>query len=155
MLSKTDMKILHCAQCHFNALMLVFASGLLDKKSRLKLLKSLDLSGTEVSDVGLRYIAQYLSQLTELKLAKCWKVSDAGLAQLASLETLTHLDISGCKMISNLQHLSKCRSIIHLDCTGTSVPTEGLKKFIEDSDKKLKLQGGLITERRQSSRGHR
>ena len=66
----------------------------------MKLLKSLDLSGTEVSDVGLRYIAQYLSQLSDLKLSKCWKVTDAGCAQLTTLETLTSLDLSGCKSLN-------------------------------------------------------
>ena len=103
--------------------------------------------------MGLRYIAQYLSQLSELKLSKCWKVSDAGLAQLTSLEALTSLDVSGCKMITNqgLQHLSKCKSITHLDCTNTFVTTEGLKKFIEESSEKLKLHGHVVA-RRQSNR---
>lgn len=127
--------------------------GLLDKKSRLKLLKCLDLRHTEVSDVGLRYIAQYLSQLTNLKLSKCWKVSDAGLAQLSTLEHLTRLDLSSCKMITNqgLQHLIKCKSINHLDCSSTSVTNDGLKKFIEESPEKLKLYGHVVC-RRQSTK---
>jgi hypothetical protein len=41
----------------------IFA-GLLDKKSRLKLLTRLNLTGTEISDVSLRYITQYLSQVS-------------------------------------------------------------------------------------------
>ena len=135
-------------------------SGLLDKKSRLKLLKSLDLSGTEVSDVGLRYVAQYLSQLNHLKLSRCWKVTDAGLAQLTSLESLSSLDLSNCKLISNqgLQHLSKCKGIAHLDCTNTSISTDGLKKLIEEissSDKKLKLSGHVVVKRQSKSKHHR
>ena len=133
---------------------------MLDKKSRLKLLKSLDLSGTEVSDVGLRYVAQYLSQLNHLKLSRCWKVTDAGLAQITSLETLTSLNLSHCKLISNqgLQHLSKCKGITHLDCTNTSVTTDGLKKFIEEIssnngvDKKLMKLTGHVVAKRQSNR---
>jgi len=126
--------------------------GLLDKKSRLKYLKSLDLSGTEVSDVGLRYVGQYLSQLNHLKLSRCWKVTDAGLAQLTSLENLSSLDLSNCKLISNqgLQHLSKCKEIAHLDCTNTSITTDGLKKFIDEistTDKKLKLSGHIVAKR--------
>lgn len=138
-----------------------FFPGLLDKKSRLKLLKSLNLSGTEISDIGLRYIAQYLGQLATLKLAKCWKITDAGLAQLSSLtDSLTSLDLSGCKSIGNqgLQHLSKCKKIDYLDCSNTSVTTEGLKKFIEESELKLKLQAGhVVVAKRQSTggRGHR
>jgi len=128
--------------------------GLLDKKSRMKLLKSLDLSGTEVSDVGLRYIAQYLSQLSDLKLSKCWKVTDAGCAQLTTLETLTSLDLSGCKMVTNqgLQHLAKCKSINYLNCAGTSVTNDGLKKFIEENGQKLKLHGHIVARRQSTKR---
>lgn len=122
---------------------------MLDKKSRLKLLRSLDLSHTEITDVGLRYIAQYLGQLSDLKLTKCWKVTDAGLAQLSSLENLNKLDLSSCKMVSNqgLMHIIKCKNIIHLDCTNTSVDKEGLKKFIDGSDEKLKLYGQVVSKR--------
>ena len=124
-----------------------------DKKSRLKLLRSLDLSHTEVTDVGLRYIAQYLSQLSDLKLTKCWKVTDAGLAQLSSLENLTKLDLSSCKMVSNqgLIHINKCKNIIHLDCTNTSVDKEGLKKIIDGSNEKLKIYGQVVSKRQSSS----
>jgi hypothetical protein len=37
-------------------------SGLLDKNSRLKNLKKLSLKNTDVSDISLRYITQYLPQ---------------------------------------------------------------------------------------------
>ncbi len=86
----------------------------MDKKSRQKGLVSLFLNGTEISDVGLRYVTQFLSQLRTLEVSGCWKLSDAGLAQLASAEgktaeTLVELDFSGCKAITNagLQHLLK------------------------------------------------
>lgn len=105
--------------------------------------------------MGLRYVAQYLSHLTELKLSKCWKVTDAGLAQLASLETLTSLDLYGCKLISNqgVQHLSKCRSLQHLVCTNSSITSDALKKFIDESDQKLKLNGLVVASKRPSGRG--
>ena len=103
-------------------------------------------------------MAQYLNQLQHLKLSRCWKVSDAGLAQLTTLETLVSLELANCKMISNqgLQHLSKCKGLSHLDCTNTSVTTEGLKKLIEEissngGEKKLKLTGHVVV-RRQSNR---
>ncbi len=74
----------------------------------------LNLSGTEISDVGLRYITQFLGQLQRLEISNCWKLSDAGLAQLASsdgktAETLQELNVSGCKGVTNtgLQHLLK------------------------------------------------
>ncbi len=129
--------------------------GLLDKKSRLKFLRKLDLSGTQISDVSLRYVAQYLAQLLDLKVSKCWKISDAGLAQLAPLEHLATLDLSGCKMITNqgLLHLAKGnKSLYKVDCNGTSATIDGLKKFIEVcSEKKLKLYGHVV-DRKQSGR---
>merc|ERR1712154_685412 len=91
--------------------------GLLDKKSRLKMLRKLNLSGTEISDVGLRYVTQFLAQLQNLSVSGCWKITDAGLAQLSTaeaktIESLTQLNISSCKPITNvgLGHLSKSRT---------------------------------------------
>ena len=39
----------------------------MDKKSRLKQLRKLSLKNTEVSDVSLRYITQYLPQVNGVK----------------------------------------------------------------------------------------
>ena len=107
--------------------------------------------------MSLRYIAQYLSQLTELRLSKCWKIGDAGLAQLASIENLASRDLSGCKMVTNqgLGHLTKGnKSLVQLDCSGTSTSVDGLKKFIEDnsSETKLKLYGHVVARSRQSKK---
>lgn len=125
--------------------------GLLDKKSRLKLLKKLCLSGTEISDISLRYITQYLPHLKCLKISGCYKISNDGIAQLslpdAKLsETLTTLDISGCKQVNNhgLQNLGKCKNLIYVDCTNTQINNEGIRKFIDESDEKLKVQSGGI-----------
>ena len=64
--------------------------------------------------MGLRYITQFLGQLRQLELSGCWKLSDAGLAQLSGIEgktaeTLEALDLSSCKAVGNtgLQHLLK------------------------------------------------
>ena len=84
--------------------------GLLDKKSRLKMLKKLSVRNTEITDVSMRYITQYLPQLSQLSTAGCWKLSDAGLAQLAdAADTLSWLDISFCRAITDagLTHLYK------------------------------------------------
>ena len=50
--------------------------GLLDKKSRLKMLKKLSVRNTEITDVSMRYITQYLPQLSQLSTAGCWKLSE-------------------------------------------------------------------------------
>merc|ERR1712059_13403 len=98
--------------------------GLLDKKSRLKNLKQLSLKNTEISDVSLRYITQYLPQLVYLNVSGCWKLSDAGLAQLGmaespTCENLTFLDISYCRAVSDtgLVHLHRCANLTRLDAS--------------------------------------
>ena len=48
--------------------------GLLDKKSRLKLLRKLSLRNTEVTDVSMRYVPQHPPQLTSLAVSGCWKL---------------------------------------------------------------------------------
>lgn len=132
--------------------------GLLDKKSRMKMLKVLRVAGTEVTDVGMRYITQFLNSLQVLDISSCWKISDAGLAQLAmaeskTMETLQELDASSCKSITNigLNHLKKCIGLVMVNCTGTSVTMDALKKFAEESPENLKAQGHVI-KRRQSRR---
>jgi len=132
--------------------------GLLDKKSRLKNLRKFVLKGTEISDVSMRYITQYLPQLKELSLSSCWKVTDAGLAQLGqaestTTETLTSLDISDCKAVSNsgILHLKRCVNLVRIDATNTMVNSEGLSKFVQSSRHKLKVYGGAIVDRKSAS----
>ena len=55
--------------------------GLLDKKTRLKMLRRLSLCNTEVTDVSMRYITLHLPQLTTLSVSGCWKLTDAGHSQ--------------------------------------------------------------------------
>ena len=92
--------------------------GLLDNKSRLKMLRKLSLQNTEITDVSVRYITQYLPHLSSLNLSGCWKLSDTGLAQLgvtefSVVESLTQLDISSCRALTDngLSHLYKYDSL--------------------------------------------
>jgi len=136
--------------------------GLLDKKSRLKNLRKLVLSGTEISDVTLRYITQCLSQLSELNISNCWKITDAGLAQLstpdvATVETLTSLNVSSCKAISDsgVIHLKRCSNLVRLDTNYTSVTSQALESLASHSKHKLKVYGAVIDRKsswRKSSR---
>ncbi len=139
--------------CHF--------IGLLDKKSRLKNLTSLTLSGTDISDVGLRYITQFLIQLSSLSISNCWKVTDAGLAQIAmpeakTAETLTAINLSGCKGITNagLLHLVKCQKLSKVSCWHSGINGEGMKKFCEESScsEKLKVFPGAVIDKKQTRR---
>ena len=145
--------------------------GLLDKKSRLKMLRKLSVRNTEITDVSMRYITQYLPQLSQLSTAGCWKLSDAGLAQLAdAADTLSWLDISFCRAISDagLTHLYKyvissifdifiiiflCRmsNLTRLDANSTQISSDGLNKFVSKSKHKLKVYGKVV-ERKHSGR---
>ena len=115
------------------------------------MLRKFIISGTEISDISLRYITQYLHHLTCLKISGCYKISNDGIAQLSMPdakinETLNTIDLSGCKQVSNqgLQSLSTCKNLIYVDCTNTKINNEGIRKFIDESSAKLKVQSGSI-----------
>ena len=90
---------------------------------KLKHLEKLDLRSTQVSDAGLKEIAQlkYLSMLDVRNLVGFERATDAGLMQLATLRHLSYLDIAGLesnknsfsdRAISDLEHaLPGCRIV--------------------------------------------
>lgn len=97
--------------------------GLADARSRLRGLRELRLAGCDISDVSLRYIVQFIRGLEQLSLSSCYKITDAGVAQLCTpaaptLHTLRSLDLSGCKLVTDLclEHLSRISSLVYLDC---------------------------------------
>jgi len=133
--------------------------GLMDKKSRLKQLKKLSLKNTEVSDVSLRYITQYLPQLTYLAVSGCWKLSDAGLAMLgtaevSATENLAALDFSHCRAVTDcgLKYLHRCSNLTRVDATNTQVTSEGLAKFASSSSHKLKAYGTVVDRKPETKR---
>ena len=62
------------------------------KKCSLAGLRSLDLSRTSISDISLRYIAQNLTSLSNLRLRACDKLTEASLTQIG--DTSLHLSKS-------------------------------------------------------------
>ena len=116
------------------------------KKSRQKLLRKMCLSGTEISDVGLRYITQYLPQLNCLQMSGCWEVTDAGLAQLSgpeakTVDTLVSLDVSACRQVTNagLGHLTRCRNLVSINCAQTGITVDGMKRFVDENKESLRV----------------
>jgi len=59
-------------------------------------IKSLDISGTKVTDAGLQLLAKNFPNLTQLSLDRL-DITDAGLLQLKGLKKLYYLDISCTK----------------------------------------------------------
>ncbi|XP_014300265.1 jmjC domain-containing histone demethylation protein 1 isoform X1 [Microplitis demolitor] len=111
--------------------------GLIDKTSRLKHLKSLSLAGCNITDVALRYIAQHLPHLESLDLSSCGRVTDAGVAQIATppaqaINNLVSLNLSECRLLTEttLEHLTRCKAIKRLDLRHTTqVSTQSVIKF--------------------------
>ena len=118
-------------------------------RNNLATLKSLNLAGTEVTDVSLRYIAQSLPSLARLVLSNCSKLTDAGLVQLGDTSlplnlSIVNLDISNCHAISELAPLAPCPALRSLHLVGTAVTEENAHKFISSCKSKLKLYPGPV-----------
>lgn len=126
--------------------------GLIDTKSRLRNLRTLRLAGCEISDVSLRYIVQNIPLLSTLDLSQCFRLTDAGIAQLTvapatSSSTLTWLDLSGCTMITDaaLDHLAKCTALKYLDLRRTTqITSNAIKKFLSNKEDMDKIDEKLL-----------
>lgn len=130
--------------------------GLTDEKTRLRNLKTLKVSGTEISDVALRYITQYLPSVTHLDLSSCQRITDAGIAQLSTkpsntVQNLTNLDLSHCKLLTelSLEHLTRCESLVRLDLRHCAhVSTQAVIKFAAKSERNLHVKDVKLVDRR-------
>lgn len=115
--------------------------GLIDKTSRLKYLKNVSLGGCDITDVALRYISQHLPYLETLDLSSCGRVTDAGVALLATppahaVTNLTSLNLANCRLLTEntLDHLARCKVLKRLDLRHTTmVSTQSVIKFAAKS----------------------
>lgn len=114
------------------------------KKSNLANLSSLRISSTDVSDISLRYIGQYLPSLTYLDISGCGKLTDAGLVQLGDpslpiCSILRSLDLRDCRSITDLMHLIRCSSLSRIKFSGSGISEENAIKYVDSSGKGLKV----------------
>jgi F-box-like/Leucine Rich repeat len=128
-----------------------------DSKSRLRNLRCLKLSGTDISDVALRYITQGLPILVQLDLSSCQRITDAGVCQigisLSAIKTLYELDLSSCKLITemSLDHLSKCEALTRLDLRYVpQVSTQAVIKFAAKSPNDLQVKDIKLVDKRKN-----
>lgn len=94
--------------------------------SRLHRLKSIHLSGTEITDVSLELMTLHLSQLEELNVSYCTRITDRGIQILASSKSATQdslkvLNISGCRGLTELsldaiKNFSKLKELYAVNC---------------------------------------
>lgn len=132
--------------------------GLTDEKIRFRNLKTLKLAGTDITDIALRYVTQYLPNLISLSLSSCPRITDAGIAQLSTkpagtVTNLVNLDLSHSKLVTetSLEHLSKCENLIRLDLRhSTQVSTQALIKFAAKSNHNLQVRDIKLVDRRQT-----
>nr|XP_018914262.1 PREDICTED: jmjC domain-containing histone demethylation protein 1 isoform X1 [Bemisia tabaci] len=121
--------------------------GLIDTKSRLRNLKVLKLAGCNVTDVAILYIVQNICNLSVLDLSQCNRLTDAGISQLSSQQSLTlkslqTLNLAGCKLITDqsLDHLVRCVNLSRLDLRHAPLITySAVQKFISHSKQKLSI----------------
>lgn len=126
-----------------------------DSKSRLRHIRNLKLSGTDITDVALRYITQGLPTLVQLDLSSCQRITDAGVCQIgtspSAIKTLFELDLSSCKLVteSSLDYLSKCEALTRLDLRFCpQVQTQAVIKFAAKSRNDLQVQDIKLIDRR-------
>lgn len=124
--------------------------GLIDKTSRLKHLKNLSLAGCDLTDRGVRYVVQNLSDLETLDLSSIGRLTDSGVAHLTSLPNLTSLNLANCKLLTetSLDHLSRCKVLKRLDLRHTSahVSTQAVIKFAAKSEHNLHVTDVKLVE---------
>jgi F-box and leucine-rich repeat protein 10/11 len=128
-----------------------------DSKSRLRNLRALKLSGTDITDVALRYITQGLQMLVQLDLSSCQRITDAGVCQIgispSAIKTLYELDLSSCKLITetSLDHLAKCEALTRLDLRYVpQVSTQAVIKFAAKSPNDLQVQDIKLVDKRRN-----
>ena len=115
----------------------IHARGLADSDipslARLRDLRTLDFSGgnavkeAKITDEGLERLAKLdLPHLETLTLGWCDKITDAGLAQVGQMQTLTWLGLPACPQITDagLAKLATARDLTGLDLRGCPCITD-------------------------------
>lgn len=93
----------------------------MDNKSRLSMLKTLLISGTEITDSNMKDLIQHVPKLENLTMSFCVKLTDSAIENLTKSENvknhLKYLNISGCKQLTSrsLTHLINCVHLVTLN----------------------------------------
>lgn len=125
-----------------------------DKRSCLSTLTSLTIGSTDVTDISLRYICQYLTLLAHLSVSNCPRLTDAGLVQVGDpslpvCTSLTSLDITLCPLVTDLSHLNHCPNIARLEFSQSGISEDVAIRFVSATGGRLALYNkGVICRRK-------
>lgn len=93
--------------------------GFIENKTRLRNLTDIKLAGADISDMSVRLLVQNFSFLSTFSISQCRKITDMGIAVLATAKSLklVKLDVSGCVNVSDtsLESLKRCSNLTYLD----------------------------------------
>ena len=117
--------------CFFTFLLFVWKlspifklAGLMDKKSRLKQLRKLSLKNTEVSDVSLRYITQYLPQVNSFKWNSKSKITAKTAGRMWGMwKNFQDLQSNGVHKTQNMVKLKPCSASFAVAAALSWLPT--------------------------------
>ena len=120
--------------------------------ARLHELRILDFSGgnaimaASITDTGLAYLAKIdLPHLDTLTLGYCGSITDAGLAHVGQMQTVTWLGLTACPQITDagLPHLLTMRNLLGLDLRGCAGITDsGLQCLVAKTNWGTIMLGG-------------
>ena len=104
-------------------------------------IKHLDLTLTGISDESLKFIGEECPNLTSLDLSGTL-ISDEGLRSLAGLSKLTTLKLTECRLTDRaLKHLVKIKSLRKLDLSHTNLRGRSLDGATHVGLKELRISG--------------
>jgi hypothetical protein len=94
--------------------------GLVETKTRLRLLQEISVAGSEITDASLRLMAVHLPNLSRIDLSNCTRITDSGIAFLigsSKVSKLTSLILYGCERLTSdcLESVKKCSQMTRLD----------------------------------------
>ncbi|MGA2032394.1 MAG: hypothetical protein ABSG68_09075 [Thermoguttaceae bacterium] len=116
--------------------------------TRMRELQTIDLSFSRVTDDGLRHLVG-LPCLRNLALPSSKRITDAGLANLATIRKLESLSLDGTAVTSGgLSNLAGLKSLHWLNLSGTDISDDGLRHL-----QGLKLELLRVCQTRITNRG--
>ncbi|KAG1701334.1 Lysine-specific demethylase 2B [Nymphon striatum] len=119
--------------------------GFIENKTRFRNLIEIKLAGADISDVSVRLLVQNLSLLSSFSISQCRKITDMGIAVLATAKALklNKVDVSGCINVSDtsLESLKRCVNLTYLDMRECSqVSLTACQRFISQNRSKFLMK---------------